>query len=63
MQPVKESNSGNPDRMQIIKTEHQKCKSTTRIYDVIWSSDRKKDVKGKLPAAGNTVDIKTQLVL
>jgi hypothetical protein len=29
-----------------------------KIYDVVWSGDRKLDRNGKLPAVGNTVDIK-----
>ena len=28
------------------------------MYDVAWSGDRKADAKGKVPAVGNTVDIK-----
>ncbi len=30
------------------------------MYDVVWSGDRKPDPKtGKIPAVGNTVDVKT----
>ncbi|MCK5360290.1 MAG: DUF3604 domain-containing protein, partial [Gammaproteobacteria bacterium] len=29
-----------------------------KVYDVAWSGDRKIDKKGKLPAVGNTVDVK-----
>src|SRR6185436_11302392 len=28
------------------------------IYDVVWSGNRKVDANGKLPAVGNTVDLK-----
>jgi hypothetical protein len=50
--------SGNLDRIQIVKgwvdkagTQHEK------IYNVAWSGQRKLDVKGGLPAVGNTVDV------
>jgi hypothetical protein len=56
----KDANSGNLDRVQIIKgwldangEQHEK------IYDVAWSGDRKVDADGKLPAVGNNVDLKT----
>ena len=29
------------------------------VYDVVWSGNRKIDAKGKLPAVGNTVDVKS----
>ena len=55
---AKDPKSGNLDRIQIIKgwldakgAQHEK------IYDVVWSGDRKPDPKtGKLPAVGDTVD-------
>jgi hypothetical protein len=28
-----------------------------KIYDVVWSGDRKPDAAGKLPAVGSTVDV------
>ncbi|RLC15230.1 MAG: hypothetical protein DRI24_11480 [Deltaproteobacteria bacterium] len=28
-----------------------------KVYDVVWSGDRKPDANGKLPPVGNTVDI------
>ena len=28
-----------------------------KVYDVVWSDDRKLDTKGKLPPVGNTVDV------
>ena len=58
VQAVKDPNAGNLDRIQIIKVSTKNGKSTEKIYDVIWSGDRKKDAKGKLPAVGNTVDVK-----
>jgi hypothetical protein len=55
---AKDPKSGNLDRIQIIKgwldakgAQHEK------IYDVVWSGDRKPDGKtGKLPPVGDTVD-------
>lgn len=58
VQAIKDPNAGNLDRIQIIKVSTKNGKSTEKIYDVIWSGDRKKDAKGKLPAVGNTVDVK-----
>ena len=57
---IKDPDSGNLDRIQIIKISTKNGKSTEKIYDVVWSGDRKPDPKtGKVPAVGNTVDIKT----
>jgi hypothetical protein len=56
----KDPESGNLDRIQIIKTFVNKWGlAGEKIYDVAWSDGRKPDEKtGKLPAVGNTVDIK-----
>ena len=57
---IKDAESGNLDRVQIIKIATKNGKSKETIYDVVWSGDRKPDPKtGKVPAVGNTVDIKT----
>ena len=58
LQAIKDPNSGNLDRIQIIKVTTKNGKTTEKIYDAVWSGDRKPDAKGKLPAIGNTVDIK-----
>jgi hypothetical protein len=57
---LKDPKSGNLDRVQIVKgwldaagRQHEK------IYDVAWSGERKPGADGKLPAVGNTVDLKT----
>jgi hypothetical protein len=56
---IKDPNSGNLDRVQIIKISTRNGKSKETVYDVVWSGDRKADPKtGKVPAVGNTVDIK-----
>ena len=58
---LKDPESGNLDRIQIIKGFINKWGRTDeKIYDVAWSDDRKPDPKtGKLPPVGNTVDVKT----
>ncbi|MFO1502238.1 MAG: DUF3604 domain-containing protein [Steroidobacteraceae bacterium] len=57
---VKDERSGNLDRLQMIKgwldsagARHEK------VYDIAWSGNRRPDAQGKLPAVGNTVDVKT----
>jgi len=58
---LKDPESGNLDRIQIIKGFINKWGLTDeKIYDVAWSDNRKPDPKtGKLPPVGNTVDVKT----
>ncbi len=59
---LKDPNSGNLDRVQIIKGWSNKKTGypEEKIYDIAWSDDRKIDAKsGKLPPVGNTVDVKT----
>ena len=49
----------NLDRIQIVKGwMDAKGETHEKVYDVVWSGDRKPDAKGKLPAVGNTVDLK-----
>jgi hypothetical protein len=56
---MKDPYSGNLDRIQIVKGWLDgKGKTHEKVYDVVWSGDRKPDAKGKLPAVGNTVDVK-----
>ncbi len=57
---VKDPESGNLDRIQIIKVWTKQGVSQERVYDVAWSGDRKMNPKtGKVPPVGNTVDVKT----
>jgi hypothetical protein len=57
---LKDPNSGNLDRVQIVKISTKNGKSQEKVVDVAWSGDRKPDPKtGKVPAVGNTVDVKT----
>ena len=55
---TKAADSGNLDRIQIVKgwldasgVQHEK------IYNVAWSGQRRLDKDGALPAVGNTVDV------
>jgi hypothetical protein len=55
---LKDLYSGNLDRIQIVKGWlDAKGKTHEKVYDVVWSGDRKPGAKGKLPAVGNTVDV------
>ena len=55
---LKGPNSGNLDRIQVVKGWiDANGENQTKIYNVVWSGDRKLDANGKLPAVGNTVDI------
>jgi hypothetical protein len=56
---LKDSYSGNLDRIQIIKGWLDASGEThEKVYDVVWSGDRQPGADGKLPPVGNTVDVK-----
>ena len=49
----------NLDRIQIVKGWLDAAgKTHEKVYDVAWSGDRTPNGGGKLPAVGNTVDVK-----
>jgi hypothetical protein len=55
---LKDPESGNLDRVQIIKGWYQGGFPYEKVYEVAWSDGRRPDPdSGKLPAVGNTVDI------
>ncbi|WP_415721520.1 DUF3604 domain-containing protein [Photobacterium ganghwense] len=55
---LKDSFSGNLDRIQVIKGWLDKAgKPQEKVYNVVWSGDRKLDKDGNLPSIGNTVDV------
>jgi hypothetical protein len=57
---MKDPEGGNLDRVQIIKGwVDAKGARQEKVYDVVWSGDRKPGADGKLPAVGNTVDLAT----
>jgi Protein of unknown function (DUF3604) len=56
---VKDPEDGNLDRIQIVKGWSKNGQTFEKVYDVVWSGDRKPDpTTGKVPAVGNTVDVK-----
>ena len=61
---LKDPESGNLDRIQIIKVWANPANGLPmeKIYDVVWSDEDKRQIDpatGKLPPVGNTVDVKT----
>jgi len=57
---VKDPNSANLDRVQVIKIWEENGKQQEKIFDVAWAGKRKIDPKThKLPAIGSTVDLST----
>ena len=58
---LKDPYSGNLDRIQIIKGwSDARGETHEKVYDVVWgdADRRKRGRNGKLPAVGNTVDVK-----
>ncbi len=57
---LKDPIGGNLDRIQIVKGWMDKNGEThEKVYDVVWSGDRKPGADGKVPPVGDTVDAKT----
>ena len=55
---LRDSDGANLDRVQVIKGWlDAKGKTHERVYDVVWSGDRKPRADGKLPPVGNTVNV------
>jgi hypothetical protein len=55
---LKDPSAANLDRLQIVKGWSKNGQSFEKVYDVVWSDDRKPDpVTGKVPPIGSTVDI------
>ena len=49
---------GNLDRIQIVKVWVDKSgRRQEKVYDAVWSGNRKPGRDGKLPLVGNTVDV------
>ena len=56
---LRDVDGANLDRIQVIKGWLDADGTTQeRVYDVAWSGDRKPGADGKLPAVGNTVNVK-----
>lgn len=57
---LKDPIGANLDRVQVVKGWlDAKGDVQEKVYDVAWSGGRKAGTNGKLPAVGNTVDMKT----
>ena len=57
---LKDPIGANLDRVQVVKGWlDAKGDLQEKVYDVAWSGNRKPGTNGKLPAVGNTVDMKT----
>ena len=55
---VKDPSSGNLDRIQVVKGWTQNGQSFEKVFDVVWSGDRKPDKwTGRVPAIRSTVDL------
>ena len=55
---VKDPTSGNLDRIQIVKGWSKSGQSFEKVFDVVWSGDRKPDKwTGVVPPVGSTVDV------
>jgi hypothetical protein len=55
---MKDPDTGNLDRIQIVKGWYdQRGYGFQEVYDVAWSDGRKQDVGGNLPPVGSTVNI------
>ncbi|MFT4047228.1 MAG: DUF3604 domain-containing protein [Solimonas sp.] len=58
VQALKDPESGNLDRIQIVKVWLKDGRSQEQVFDVAWAGERQRDVKtGKLPPIGSTVDV------
>jgi hypothetical protein len=57
---LKDPESANLDRIQIVKGWFERGYAFEKVYDVIWSEadQRKVGADGKVPSVGNTVNIK-----
>jgi len=54
---LKDPDSGNLDRIQIVKGWYENGYGWEKIYNVAWSDKRERDSNGKLPPVGNTVNV------
>lgn len=60
LQAVKDPDSGNLDRIQVVKVWLEDGQVHERVYDAVWSGKRQPDpATGRLPPVGNTVDLAT----
>ena len=57
---MKDPDGANLDRIQLVKLwVGSDGRPQQVLHEIAWSGNRKPDAKGRLPAVGNTVDLKT----
>ena len=57
---VKDPVDANLDRVQMVKGwVDAQGQQQEQVYNIVWSGDRVLDSRGRLPAVGNSVDLKT----
>jgi hypothetical protein len=56
---MRDAIGANLDRIQIVKGWLDGDTTHEKVYDVVWSGDRKIGPNGKLPPVGNTVNVAT----
>jgi len=55
---IRDADGANLDRIQIVKVWLDKSNTRQeKVYDIVWSGDRRPGSDGKLPSVGNTVDV------
>jgi len=55
---LRDADGANLDRIQVVKGwVDAKGELQEKVYDVVWSGDRKMGADGKLPSVGNTVNV------
>ncbi len=55
---MRDPDGANLDRIQVVKGWlDARGQTHERVFDVVWSGNRKRSANGKLSAVGNTVDI------
>lgn len=60
VEALKDPDGGNLDRIQIVKGWiDANGVAQEKVFDVAWSTERKRGKDGKVPAVKNTVDLKT----
>ncbi|MFT4047227.1 MAG: DUF3604 domain-containing protein [Solimonas sp.] len=58
VQALKDPDSGNLDRIQIVKVWLERGTAQEKVFDIVWAGNRRRDARtGRLPAIGNTVDL------
>jgi hypothetical protein len=54
---LRDPQGANLDRIQIVKGWLENGETQEKVYDVVWSDNRRIGSDGKLPPVGNTVDV------